>query len=175
MYYFPEYLGVAEYVFFSLVVLPILPVPFPLTSIVAPSMILLKNLLNLHRNLAFTLCITFLLYSELSDAAIIKDEVLKTREKYDNLVAKLEERGSGLESIRIQVDLFNKSYAEVSEWLERAEKFQLEQKNIEMDLQSIRVLTKEQKVSFLAAAIFKVISIPISSKAAFLDICVGAY
>ena len=73
--------------------------------------------------------------------------MLQIRERYDGLVSKLEQRGSGLESIRIQVEMFNKSYLEVSEWLERAERFQSEQKSIEMDLKSIRVLIKEQKVN----------------------------
>ena len=51
-----------------------------------------------------------------------------------------------MESIRVQVDMFNKSYLEVSEWLERAENFQSEQESIDMDLRSIRVLIKQQKV-----------------------------
>ena len=51
-----------------------------------------------------------------------------------------------MESIRVQVEMFNKSYLEVSEWLERAESFQSEQESIEMNLRSIRVLIKQQKV-----------------------------
>ena len=84
-----------------------------------------------------------------SEAASVKDEVLHIRQRYDNLQSKLDDRGSNLETIHSQVEKFNRNYLEVSEWLERAEKFQSEQKCIEMNLQSIRILIKEQKVIFL--------------------------
>ena len=60
----------------------------------------------------------------------------------------MEERGSKLETLATEIKKFNKNYAEVSEWLERAEKFQSEQKTVEMDLHSLGLLIKEQKVSF---------------------------
>ena len=78
----------------------------------------------------------------------MRDEVTQIRQRYDNLVSSLDERGNNLETIYSQVRSFNKNYLEVSEWLERAEKFQSGQKNIVLDLKSIRLLIREQKVYF---------------------------
>ena len=87
-----------------------------------------------------------MLFVDTSEAAIIRDEVSQIRERYDAATAKLEERGTNLEIICTQVKKFNANYTEVSQWLEKAEEFQSEQKSIDMDLKSIRVLIKEQKV-----------------------------
>ena len=87
-----------------------------------------------------------MLFADSSEAAIIRDEVSQIRERYDKANGKLEERGTNLEVICTQVKKFNANYTEVSQWLEKAEEFQSIQKPIDMDLKSIRVLIKEQKV-----------------------------
>ncbi len=59
----------------------------------------------------------------------------------------MEERGSNLEIISTKVTKYNASYVEISQWLERAENFQLEQKNIDESLKVMRSQIKEQKVT----------------------------
>ena len=88
----------------------------------------------------------YFLLSDNPEVADISEEVSTIRNRFDTLTASIEERGTSLETISTKVKNYNVSYVEISQWLERAETFQFQQKGIEENLKNLKGQIKEQKV-----------------------------